>query len=175
MNLVVPILLLGLGLAFVVAEILFPSLGVLTFLAAASIIASIAMAFGISTGVGVNFLIAVALLVPTMILLGLKLFPRSPIGKKMVVGGLSHASARATDARDLELVGASGDVLSTLRPAGLARINGRRVDVVSRGEPIEPGTPVVVVEVRGNRVVVARADSRPAAAEEPGTPGPSGA
>jgi membrane-bound serine protease (ClpP class) len=44
-----------------------------------------------------------------------------------------------------------------LRPAGHATIDGRRVDVVSRGEMIAEGVPVVVVEVEGNRVVVARA------------------
>ena len=39
-------------------------------------------------------------------------------------------------------------------PAGKAKIAGRVIDVVSRGEFIEPGAPVEVAEVRGNRVVV---------------------
>jgi membrane-bound serine protease (ClpP class) len=43
-----------------------------------------------------------------------------------------------------------------LRPGGTARIGERRVDVVTRGEFLEPGTPLVVVEIEGNRVVVAR-------------------
>ena len=159
MTLALAILLLGLGLAFIVAEVLFPSLGVLSFLAAASIIGSIATAFGISTGVGINFLVAVAVLVPAMILLGLKLFPKSPIGRHMVVGGLSHESSPVTDPRDLEVLGKEGLTLSPLRPAGMARIDGRRVDVVSRGELIDPDTPVKVIDVRGNRVVVARLDN----------------
>ena len=159
MSFVAPILLLGVGLALVVAEILFPSLGLLSFLAVAAIIGSVALAFGISTAVGIQFLVAVAVLVPAMIMLGLKLFPRSPFGKHMVVGGLSFDATHATDARDLELVGKQGVAEAPLRPAGIARIDGRRVDVVSRGELIENGTPVRVIEVRGNRVVVARADS----------------
>ena len=38
----------------------------------------------------------------------------------------------------------------------MARLNGRRVDVVTRGEWLQTGEPVRVVEVRGNRVVVVR-------------------
>ena len=74
----------------------------------------------------------------------------------MVVSGLSFESTAATDERDLELVGVEGKVESPCKPAGMARLGGRRVDVVTRGEWIVPGTPVRVVEVRGNRVVIAR-------------------
>ncbi len=38
----------------------------------------------------------------------------------------------------------------------MARLLGRRVDVVTRGEWIEAGKPVKVVEVQGNRVVIVR-------------------
>ena len=47
-----------------------------------------------------------------------------------------------------------GTAFSTLRPSGKAHINGKLVDVVSSGEFIDPGTPIEVVEVAGNRVVV---------------------
>jgi membrane-bound ClpP family serine protease len=76
------VLLLGLGLAFIVAEILFPSLGMLALCAAASVIGSVAVAFGIDTATGVNFTIAVALLVPATIALGFKLFPKTPMGTR---------------------------------------------------------------------------------------------
>ena len=146
------ILLLGLGLALVVAEVLFPSFGVLAFLATASIVASIVFAF--QEGAGVEFLIATGVLVPIVVMLGLRWFPKSPMGKHMVAPGLSFESQRSMDERDLALVGQEGVVEATLRPAGIARIAGRRVDVVSRGERIDSGEPVVVLEVQGNRVVV---------------------
>jgi membrane-bound ClpP family serine protease len=161
--------LLGLGLAFIVAEVLFPSLGVLTLLASVCVIGSLAVAFGISTDTGVSFLVAVAAAVPAAIVLGLKVFPRSPLGKRMVAAGLSFGSTRATDARDVSLEGKRGVVESSLRPTGIARFEGRRVDVVTRGEMIESGAPVRVVEVRGNRVVVARAaePAEPSAQQSP--------
>jgi len=158
MSLALAILLLGLGLALIVAEVLFPSFGVLSLLASVALIASLATAFGIDTSTGVNFLIAVALLVPTAIMGGMKLFPHSPVGRRMVAGGLSFEARAATDERDLELVGATGEVETDLRPAGTARLDDRRVDVVSRGELIEAGENIQVIEVSGNRVVVARVE-----------------
>lgn len=52
------------------------------------------------------------------------------------------------------LIGAKGHAATDLRPAGKARINHELVDVIAEGEPLDSGTPVVVVEARGNRVVV---------------------
>ena len=45
---------------------------------------------------------------------------------------------------------------SPLRPAGIAVIDGERVDVVSDGEFIDAGFPVIVTRVDGNRIVVRR-------------------
>jgi len=153
MTLAIVLLIVGVVLLF--ADVLVPTLGLLSFAGAAALLWSIGAAFGESRDTGLAFLVAVAILVPTSIFLGLRFFPRTPIGKKIVVSGLSFESTAATDVRDLDLLGKQGVALGTLRPAGHARIEGRRVDVVSRGEPIEAATPVHVVEVRGNRVVVA--------------------
>ncbi len=51
-------------------------------------------------------------------------------------------------------VGDSGRLVTDLRPAGRARIDGNLVDVVTRGEWIEAGREVRIVDVRGNRIVV---------------------
>jgi len=161
------ICLLCLGLGLVVAEVFFPSLGMLSILAAAAIIGSLVAAYGEGTEFGVRFSVLTALLLPATILIGLRLFPRSPMGKHMVAPGLSFDAQRATDQRDRSLEGSEGVVESDLRPAGHARLGGRRVDVVSRGESIPSGARVKVTEVRGNRVVVARIpDSSPSASSE---------
>ena len=155
MSLAVAVLLLGLGLAFIVAEVLFPSLGLLSLLATACIVGALAVAFAQSTSAGMQFLVAVAVLVPAVMLLGFKLFPKSPMGRRMVAPGLSFGSRPATDARDEALAGREGVVESALRPTGIARIEGRRVDVVTRGELVDVGARVRVIEVSGNRIVVA--------------------
>lgn len=52
------------------------------------------------------------------------------------------------------LVGKKGITKSMLRPAGIVEIEGRRYDVVTRGEFIEPGKMITVDEVQGNRIIV---------------------
>lgn len=60
--------------------------------------------------------------------------------------GPLHGSAPESDIRWL---GRQGRASSVLRPAGIAEINGKRVDVVSDGELIEPGTRIEVIQVDG--------------------------
>ena len=153
------ILLFGLGLALVVAEVFIPSMGVLGMAAGLSLMTSIGMAFYEDPGTGALLLVITAATVPVILTFGIKLFPRTPLGRKITARGFSFEDGRAVDRRDEDLAGARGVVEAQLRPAGIARIDGRRVDVVSRGEAIDAGTEVVVVEVSGNRVIVARAGS----------------
>lgn len=54
-------------------------------------------------------------------------------------------------------VGQIGTAASMLRPVGLADFDQQRVDVQTAGEPIEAGRRIRVVQVTGNRIVVAEA------------------
>ena len=149
-----PVLLLGLGLALILAEVLFPSFGVLSVLATVSIVVSIGLAFRESTAAGLTFLVVAAILVPVVIVGGFKFFPRSPVGKQMVLPGLSFDSEAGVDASLQALLGGRGTLEADCRPAGIARFDGRRVDVVSRGEWVAAGANVEVIDVQGNRVIV---------------------
>jgi membrane-bound serine protease (ClpP class) len=86
----------------------------------------------------------------------LRFMPRTPFGRRLILQGdlgTGHASGSAPES-DLRWLGKRGRTTSPLRPAGFADIEGERVDVVSEGALIEPGTPVEVVRVDGNRIVV---------------------
>jgi membrane-bound serine protease (ClpP class) len=146
--------LLVLGLVLIVGELMFPTIGALGIGGALAILGSIVVAFQEGSQTGVVFLVATAVLVPGAIVLGLKLLPHSPFGKSLVARGASFTDAAAVDRRDRELVGKEGLAENFLRPIGTAMLDGRRVDVQSRGEPIEAGARVRVIEVEGNRVVV---------------------
>jgi membrane-bound serine protease (ClpP class) len=52
------------------------------------------------------------------------------------------------------LRGRAGTASSFLRPAGIASIDGRRVDVLTEGEFIAAGTPIRVARVEGARIFV---------------------
>jgi len=95
-------------------------------------------------------------LVASLVLL--RYLPRLPFGRRLILErGLAsaqgYASAPASDARWL---GKRGRASSPLRPAGIAEIEGERVDVVSDGELIDPGELIEVTRVDGNRIVVRR-------------------
>lgn len=161
------ILVFGLGLALVVAEIFVPSGGILGLLASLCLIGSLGMAFFEDPDTGLVLLAITAIVLPVLMTFGIKMFPRTPMGKRLTVKGFSFEDGAGVDRRDASLVGERGVVESTLRPSGIARIAGRRVDVVSRGGRIEAGEPVEVVEVSANRVVVVHTDLIPATDEDP--------
>lgn len=52
------------------------------------------------------------------------------------------------------LVGLEGEALTTLRPAGMALIEGERVDVVTEGNYIVKGSAIKVVKIEGTKVIV---------------------
>ena len=86
----------------------------------------------------------------------LRFTPRTRFGRRLILetglgAGQEYGSAPEGD---VGWLGKRGRTTSPLRPAGIADIEGTRVDVVSEGELIEPGTPVEVTRVDGNRIVV---------------------
>jgi membrane-bound serine protease (ClpP class) len=94
-------------------------------------------------------------------LLLLRFMTKLPVGRRLILetglpAGQGYASAPESDAHWL---GKQGTAWSVLRPSGIAEFEGQRVDVVSNGEMIEPGTRIEVIRVDGNRVVVRRTTS----------------
>ena len=86
----------------------------------------------------------------------LRLLPRLPFGRRLVLEAEMHAEQGYTSppVTDRLQLGRLGLALSPMRPAGVAEIDGSRVDVVSDGTFIEAGAAIEVTRVDGNRVVV---------------------
>ena len=79
------ILLLIAGLVLIVLEVLLPSGGVLSVLAAGALVGSIILGFMAGTSTGITLLIIVAVVVPIMIIIGFNILPHTPIGKRMAL------------------------------------------------------------------------------------------
>ena len=73
--------------------------------------------------------------------------PGGPLAESPAAAGLSPLGRRVQ-------VGAEGVALTDLRPAGRGSFGKRPLDIASTGRFIEKGTPVRVVDVAGNRVLV---------------------
>lgn len=86
----------------------------------------------------------------------LEYFPRSRWGGRMMLDS-SLTSARASQNADASLVGREGVAQTVLRPSGIGRIDGKRLDVVAEAGMIEPGSRIRVVAVERNRIVVRQA------------------
>ncbi len=151
------IVLLLLGLALVVMEAFIPSGGVLGFLAALAFVGAVVFAF-ISGPVHGAILLFIAVFgTPVLIVLMLKWWPRTPIGRRILLGVPSSDDVLPDRRRRRELrelVGHIGQAKSVMLPSGPVLIHGRIIDAVSEGMAIEAGQKVEVVEVRGSRVVV---------------------
>ena len=53
-------------------------------------------------------------------------------------------------------VGKQGVAISPLRPAGVVEIEGKRLDVVTRGEFLAEGESVRIAQVQGRQIIVCR-------------------
>jgi membrane-bound serine protease (ClpP class) len=77
------------------------------------------------------------------------------MGKTLVLDSAQNAEEGYINAQsDATTIGATGETMTALRPAGTIIIGGERIDAVSDGNFIDMNTTVRVVEVHGNRVVV---------------------
>ncbi|GMV99868.1 MAG: hypothetical protein AMXMBFR84_10070 [Candidatus Hydrogenedentota bacterium] len=88
-----------------------------------------------------------------------KLFPHTPMYRQLVLLGAQNISEGYTvqgAAETDEYLGKKGIATSPLRPAGRGRFDGKTIQVVTRAEFLEEGTPIIVVQVDGNRYVVDR-------------------
>ncbi|MEM7203798.1 MAG: NfeD family protein [Planctomycetota bacterium] len=161
-HLSVLILMWLVGLGFVLAEIFFPSAGVLSILAGLSLVSAIFLGYlqhGPITG---HALLVTALVaIPATMIYGFRWLPHTAVGRWMMLAGPSPEDVHgAATAQGLEqYLHARGVALCDLRPTGIARIHGKRVDVVTRGELLEKDTSIVVLEIVGNRIVVTQDDA----------------
>ena len=156
------LLLMIAGVGFLLLEIILPSAGVLSVLAALSFIGALVVAFSHSVRLGVVMLAVEMFLIPLLIAAAVKWWPHTPIGRLMLIRLPKSDDEILPDDpvyRDLKsLIGKRGKAKSVMLPSGAVTINGRTYDAFSEGMPIEPGAPIQVVAVRTNRLVV-----RPAA------------
>lgn len=89
----------------------------------------------------------------------IKSLPRVTTWNRLVLGAeeRSDAGYRAVSKYD-DLLDATGTSFTPLRPGGTGLIDGRRISVATEGDFIDKDTPIKVVEVEGNRIIVRRTD-----------------
>ncbi len=152
--------LIGAACALIFIEVFIPSGGLIAVSAAASACAGIVMLFIYDPMWGVIGLLATMILGPMAIAFAFRMFPHTPIGRRMILGSRPSDPAEAVTHLDSmqALIGAEGDAITDLRPVGVVRIDGERHDALAEGPMIEAGSRVRVVVVEANQIKVRKID-----------------
>ena len=142
-----------LGVLAIIAEFIIPSLGVISVIAGTFFVLSIYMVFSeVSPQMGYALVLADIFLVPAAIFLGIKVMEHSPVTLRHQ---LKRSEGATSQKQGLDhFMGMEGSAITDLRPSGVALLGDERMDVVTRGEYIEKESPVRVVSVTANSVVV---------------------
>ena len=151
-----PLLILALGLLLLIAEVFLPSGGIIGALALGCVGLSLWLAFRVSNELGVKFLIADFVLMPAALTIGVYLWPKTPMAKRIFLKPPAPEEFEASNpAKRLDhLIGQFGRALTPLRPSGLVDFEGRRIDAASEGELIPSGALIQAVQIRSGRLIV---------------------
>jgi membrane-bound serine protease (ClpP class) len=160
------VLLVALGLVLLAVEIFVtPGFGLTGIIGIIALLAGLSLSLvgagatmEIIIGAVARVVVSLAIALAASIAL-LRFLPRLPFGRDLILNtGLGTAIGYASAPEsDREWLGKVGTAVSPLRPAGIADIDGKRVDIVSQGEWIDAGAPIEVIRVDGNRIVVREA------------------
>ncbi len=152
------LILLVAGVGFLVGEIFHPGFGL------PGILGLLCLGFDIlisaqTVAQGLLMTAIAAVIVLVIFLVGASLISKGKLLPKKLVLSEENGSGEGFVSGDGDgaLLGQTGMAMTVLRPAGIAEIGGKRLDVVTRGEFIPEGAALRVEAVEGSRIVVAAA------------------
>jgi membrane-bound serine protease (ClpP class) len=147
------LILIVLGLVFLLIEItIIPGFGLIGILGifCLGIASWIAAKFSPALGIAVSVASLAA------VVLFIRFFFKTGLWKQMRLQTQEEKNQgfNITDTDKEKFVGKEGVALSALRPAGIAIIEGKRLDVVSEGTFVPKGATIRVARIESNKVVV---------------------
>jgi membrane-bound serine protease (ClpP class) len=162
---IVIVLLYFVGLSLLIAEVFVPSHGLLTVSAIVCLGVAVWQTFERTTTGGAVGLTACLILIPTVLLLGIKNVHRLPMANFLAPPNPEiHEAEQAARVAGLHaLVGKAGRAVTPLHPVGFCDFDGKRVPCVAEAGIIDINQRVVGIEVRmSNLAVRAQSDIKTA-------------
>jgi len=152
------VLVIGLAIVGMLGVLLelhvLPGHGVAGVLGMLALVAAIVLAFGVPFVFVAVQALAIAIVLTVLVFFFVaRAFPQNAFLRRIAFTGVQGADYVAAPDRRA-LIGRSGIATSYLRPAGVAAIDGQRVDVLTEGDFVAAGSPVVVTRVEGARIFV---------------------
>lgn len=148
------VLLFVAGIGLLILEVFIPGFGLFGIAGILSILASFYYVLG-ANAAALNWLAVSIVAAVAIFALLIKYLPSNPAWNLFVLKDKQENSEGYSGTPDMTMyAGKTGVALTTLRPAGIAVIDGVRTDVVTFGDYIDSGTQIIVVRVEGNKVFV---------------------
>ncbi len=141
---------------FVIAEVMFPSFGLLGLLAASSFLVAILESFAMGDQQGYIAVGSAVAIIPAAIIGGFYILNHTPLGNRLVLKGPDHGAVQGqgADKSLTAFIGKVGVAITPLSPGGTVEIGDHTFSAISLGEFIDRDSHVRVIQVEGNRVVV---------------------
>ena len=144
------LMLLALGVFLLAAELLLPTHGLLGVVGVCSAVVGVVVLGMRNAWAAVLITAAMVLATPLVWTLAMKIWPRTPVGRRVMLPPVDTSPPPAP-----VTVGQTGVAVSALRPMGICEFDGGvRVEASSEHEVVEPGTRVKVVALVNNRPTV---------------------
>lgn len=155
------IILLLIGAALVVVEMIIPGFGIAGVSGGAAIIAGLIVSSKSFGAAMFSLAIVVVLLCIAALIVFKVIFGKGRRNSRLVLNDSINGGSTDISALDpAEIIGKEGTTLTALRPSGIAMIDGKRLDVLAEGEFIEKGEPIKVASIQGIRISVVKKDGK---------------
>lgn len=161
------VVLIGMAGAFFIAELFVPSGGLLGASSLLCLIGGVVMLFRVDTMIGLIGAIVSVLAIPVALLLALKIWPSTPIGRALTLGSTDEQEDSAYDGQaplpapahtPCIAIGSVGKTLTELRPVGTCLFEGKRQECLSEAGMIGKGIEVKVIAADGIQIKVRPTD-----------------
>lgn len=154
--LILAIVLYLLCAALLVVEVFVPSFGLITICAMAAMAGGLAIFFNHSLMAGWGGVIVAVVMIPTVLIMAYKLFPKTRFGRNVSLAGPNRAKGDAIpDTEQLEqMLGLLGRVITPLRPVGMCDFSGQRLECVAESGYVDKDQTVEIIKVEGTQLTV---------------------
>jgi membrane-bound ClpP family serine protease len=148
------LILFAAGLVLLLAEIALPAHGVLGIAGAATVVAGIGVVFYHHQWAGAALAVGLTAATPFVVGLWLKIWPRTPMGRRLILTPPAPSAANRSVAASGVQVGQTGITVAELRPGGTCEFDGERLAARAEVGTIPRGASVRVIAIVDGHPVV---------------------
>ena len=146
------------SLFFVFLEIaVIPGFGVCGILGGVFLVVGLLLAYiKLTVGMAVTATVVAVIGVVFLFVFAIWILPHTSLGKNFILKEEAPKPEDLSAVSDYtRFVGAEGEAISNLRPSGIAKVAGERLDVITEGDFVEKGMKIKVIKATAGKIIVA--------------------